>query len=129
MARIPTWAVLVLAALTLLGCTSVTSDLQTAQTLYADARYEQAQLWLVALDREARHMEPGLLSRFYYLRGMTAFRQGQREDALHFLVLAAELDEQPEGQLPPAWQAVLVRTLEEVAPTSSSPHARNLATN
>ena len=107
------------------ACTTARSDLHTAQVLYKDARYEEAQLWLSQLETQLSEMGPTERTRFHYLRGMTAFRLGQREDALHYLVLADELIEDNPQALPAAWKAVLKRTLAEMTPTSASPHARN----
>jgi hypothetical protein len=107
------------------GCTSVSSELRMAQLLYRDARYEDALAWLTDLERERSSMSPADLSRFYYLRGMTGFRLGQREDALHYLVLAEQASEEHPDRLPAAWRPVLTRTLQELTPTSASPHARN----
>lgn len=120
-------AVLVLVGFTLGGaaCTSAASQLQTAQLLYKDARYEQAQAWLGELEADAPGMAPADQARFYYLRGMTAFRLGQREDALHYLVLADELALEDPSRLPSSWAPVLQRTLQEILPTGASPHARN----
>jgi hypothetical protein len=109
----------------LAGCTSVASDLRTAQALYKDARYEEALLWLSELQHATPSMERGELARFYYLRGMTGFRLGQREDALHYLVLAEQLSNEDSERLPQAWRPVMERTLQEITPTSASPHARN----
>jgi hypothetical protein len=109
----------------LLGCTSLATELRTAQVLYADARYEEALLWLSELQAETSSMSPAELARFYYLRGMTGFRLGQREDALHYLVLAEQLSVDDAARLPPSWQSVMQRTLDEIMPSSASPHARN----
>ena len=106
------------------ACTTVSSELRTTQTLYKDARYEEAQLWLAELEMSCADMSPAELARFYYLRGMTAFRLGQPEDALHYLVLAQVLDGDDQSHLPPSWRAVMERTLAQVMPTSASPHAR-----
>jgi hypothetical protein len=106
------------------ACTTVSTELRTTQTLYKDARYEEAQRWLAELEMSSSHMSPAELARFYYLRGMTAFRLGQPEDALHYLVLAQVLDEDDGSRLPPTWRAVMERTLAQVMPTSASPHAR-----
>ena len=106
------------------ACTSVSSELRTTQTLYKDARYEEAQLWLAELEGSSNDMSPAELARFHYLRGMTAFRLGQPEDALHYLVLAQVLDGDEGAHLPPTWRAVMERTLAQVMPTSASPHAR-----
>jgi hypothetical protein len=109
----------------LVACSSVGSELRTAQALYKDARYEEAQRWLGELEADTASMQPAERARFYYLRGMTAFRLGQREDALHYLALANALVQQDPTRLPPTWQPVMERTLAEVVPTSASSHARN----
>jgi tetratricopeptide (TPR) repeat protein len=107
------------------GCTTIGSELRSAHGLYKDARYEEALLWLNELQAETPEMAPPELVRFYYLRGMTAFRLGQREDALHYLVLAEQLSADQPDLLPEAWRPVMQRTLQEITPTSASPHARN----
>lgn len=107
------------------ACTTVRSDLRTAQLLYKDARYEEAALWLSELESQAPDMDDGELARFHYLRGMTAFRLGQREEALHYLVLSDELVSADANALPAAWRSVMERTLQEIMPTGASPHARN----
>jgi hypothetical protein len=112
-------------ALTLVSCTSIATELRTAQSLYKDARYEEALLWLSALHNETSSMQRDELARFYYLRGMTGFRLGQREDALHYLVLAEQLSNEDSARVPQAWRPVMARTLQEITPTSASPHARN----
>jgi len=111
--------------LSLVGCTSAATELRTAQMLYKDARYEEALLWLTDLQTATASMDRDELARFYYLRGMTGFRLGQREDALHFLVLAEQLGHEDSGRLPQAWRPVMERTLQDITPTSASPHARN----
>jgi radical SAM superfamily enzyme with C-terminal helix-hairpin-helix motif len=93
--------------------------------LYKDARYEEAQLWLSELQGQAHEMPKAELSRFYYLRGMTAFRLGQDEDALHYLAVARQLAKESPRDLPEAWQQLMGRTLQELTPTTASPHARN----
>lgn len=110
---------------TLFGCTSISSDLKTAHALYRDARYEQSMLWLSELEGETAAMQRPDLAHFCYLRGMTAFRLGQREDALHYLVLADALSEENERLLPDQWRSVMQRTLQEIMPTGASSHARN----
>jgi len=112
-----------LSAAALCGCTSVSSELRTTALLYKDARYEEAQLWLSQLEDETDSMSDSDLAQFSYLRGMTAFRLGQHEDALHYLVLASVLDDDDESHLPQTWRAVLTRTLQQITPTSASPHA------
>lgn len=109
----------------LASCTTRASDLENAQALYKDAHYERAQEWLEGLEHETPAMDPGQQARFFYLRGMTAFRLGQRDDALHYLSLAAALVQQEPTRLPDAWRPVMHRTLSEITPTDASAHARN----
>lgn len=103
------------------GCTSTGTDLRSAQNLYRDARYEQAAAWLDALEPELQHMSSAERARFYYLRGMSAFRLGQRADALHYLALAQVLFTDAPDDIPPPWRPVLERTLEALGPGGSAP--------
>jgi uncharacterized protein YceK len=107
------------------GCSSVATELRKAELLYKDARYEEAQQWLGELQGQAAEMPKVELSRFYYLRGMTAFRLGQDEDALHYLALANQLSKLSPQHLPEGWRLLMGRTLQELTPTTASPHARN----
>jgi len=120
-----TAAVGLLVLLVSASCATASGDLRTAQLLYKEARYEEALLWLSELDDQVSAMAPAELAHFYYLRGMTAFRLGQREDALHYLALADELCAEDPDSLPVTWQPVMRRTLQEIVPTGASPHARN----
>ena len=120
------WAVFLtacaLAATT--GCSSTAGDLRAAQALYKDARYEACQRYLEALELEVEQMSERDLARFYYMRGMTAFRLGRSDDALHYLALAATLGEEGEQRLPDSWLAILRRTLDQLTPLTATPHAR-----
>jgi hypothetical protein len=107
------------------ACTTAASELRASQALYKDARYEECQHYLEALEVEVEAMNDRDLTRFYYLRGMTAFRLGQADDALHYLALAATLTDEDALRLPEAWLPIMRRTLEQVTPTTASPHARS----
>jgi hypothetical protein len=80
-----------LAALVFLsGCAQLRDDLQRSEAAYDAARYEDAQVWLEALEADVVALDAPRRARFYFLRGMTAERLGQRADALHYLSLARE---------------------------------------
>ena len=121
LARIAAIAGLAVALSSVLGCTSPATDLRSAQDLYRDARYEQAAAWLDALEPELQRMSSAERARFYYLRGMSAFRLGQRADALHYLALAQVLFTDAPDDVPPPWRPVLERTLEALGPGGSAP--------
>ena len=107
------------------SCTTTAKELRATQALYKDARYEECQRYLETLELDVDTMGDDDLTRFYYLRGMTAFRLGQADDALHYLALAATLTDELGGRLPESWQPILRRTLEQLTPTTASPHVRS----
>lgn len=78
------------ASLLPLGCGQLRDDLQRAREAYDIAKYEDAQVWLEAIEPDVAQLDGHQRVRFYYLRGMTAERLGQRADALHYLSLANE---------------------------------------
>ncbi|MEO0322752.1 MAG: hypothetical protein AAF447_07330 [Myxococcota bacterium] len=99
------------------GCVSFRDDLARAEALYVDARYEEAEVWFVALAPELRDAVTVDRLRYNYLRGMTAYRLEARGDALHHLALARELLERiPAGALPRPQAAQLRRVLDELTP-------------
>lgn len=111
-----------LAAIT--ACTTFSDDLLRAERLYDDARYEAALDWLLVLEHDAPGATGPDRLRFSYLRGMTAYRLEQRDEALYYLSLAAELAVRGPGTLEPERRAVLARTLAELTPTDASHRAR-----
>ena len=63
-------------------------------------------------------------SRYYFVRGMSAYRLGHRDDALHYLSVGHQTALQPHGALPAADAEVLERTLAELTPTDANYRAR-----
>lgn len=107
-------------ALSLLGCGQIRDDLSRAQAQYEEAQYEQALVWLRALEADVPAMSAEQQTRFYYLRGMTAHRLGQKSDARHFLSLAREMAGENGGVLGPTWTNAMQRALDELEPSNSS---------
>lgn len=111
--RHPHW--LAIGAITALtACTTLEADLATAHRLYRDAHYEAAERWLVEVEREATTLPTADRARFYYLRGMCAYRLGQREDARHYLVLGSQLLKLDDSQVDMEGQAALGRALQDL---------------
>ena len=109
-----------LAALGLLvaSCAALTDDLQRAEHAYEQAQYEDALVWLDDLEDDAPDMDVDERARFYFLRGMTAYRLVQRNDALHYLALSRQVAGEQGLGLRPEWQTAMERTLNELMPTA-----------
>ena len=71
-----------------LGCAGLSDDLRRARKSYAAAAYEDALTWLDAVERDIPGAERHDQAAWHYLRGMTAYRLGERRDARHYLALA-----------------------------------------
>lgn len=97
------------------ACATATSDLERATAHYEEARYESVQVWLTDLEPELPRMSPTERSTFLYLRGMSAYRLGQLDDAVHYLVLARESAVMEPGSLRASLQSTLERALAAVA--------------
>ena len=107
------------------GCAALRDDLSRAEQSYDQNRYDEALIWLVSLEDDTPDMDPDIRARFYYLRGMTAYRLGHRDDALHFLALTRELaGDENSTALRPEWRESLARILTELTPTDGSFRAR-----
>ncbi len=113
-----------LTLLPLAGCVSATSDLRAAGDLYRDARYEAAWAWLDSLAPEVGALSPADVAIYHYLRGMTAYRLAQYQEALHELALASDAAATQQSALSPTQHSVLDRTLAELSPTDASAYAR-----
>lgn len=119
------WLALSIALLGASGCAALRDDLIRAEQSYDQARYEDALVWLDDLEDDTPDMDVDMRARFYYLRGMTAYRLGHRDDALHYLALARELaGEETSRSLRPEQRQTMTRTLDELTPVDASFHAR-----
>ena len=104
------------------ACGGFSSDLDRAEDAYREARYEDALVWLGDLERRGPMPSDQILrAKYYYLRGMTAYRLGERSDALYFLAVAKELaGTRSESVLGTGGSRTLDRTLGELASSSRS---------
>jgi hypothetical protein len=104
------------ALVALSGCASLRDDLQHAETAFDAARYDESEVWLRDLERHATEMDVDQRSRFYYMRGMTAYRLRHRADALHYLALAREVSGPRNMGLRPEWVTAMTRAIDDLAP-------------
>lgn len=107
------------------GCAQLSDEMFMAETAYEQARYEESDVWLEDLERDVADMGVDMRARFYFLRGMTEYRLGRRNGALHYLALARETaGEEGRGSLREDWVAQMDRTLLELTPNTASFRAR-----
>jgi hypothetical protein len=97
------------------GCGGVGQDLHAVSELYNDARYEEAEAWFAALRVDYVDMSAAQRTKYHYLRGMTAYRLAQPQEALHALALAAQAVRTQPAALSVEQLGVLHRTLDELA--------------
>lgn len=96
------------------GCAQQRDNMRRAEDHYAAARYDAAARWWAELEPEVGGMSLDMRTRYYYLRGMTAFRLQQRFEARHYLAIARELNGDDGAVLGSSWTATLSRTLGEL---------------
>ncbi|MCU0673767.1 MAG: hypothetical protein MUE69_13325 [Myxococcota bacterium] len=111
-------------ALGYVGCAQLREDLQRSEAAYDAARYEDAEVWLAALEPDVAALDAPRRARFYYLRGMTAERLNRRQDALHYLSLANEAAGETGAGLRDEQRRTLQTTLESLVPTTRTHVAR-----
>lgn len=122
MRRVLVVSVLLFASLT--ACAAIRSDLERAERSYEQARYDEAIVWLRDLEGDTPDMTEDVRARFYFLRGMTAMRLQQRDDALYFLALAREVSGEEGTGLREEWRTMLERALTELTPEGPNYTAR-----
>lgn len=121
-------AVILLVILAMLACVgcggSIGDDLRSAQANYDEARYENASVWLDEVATREDSLSSAQRARFYFLRGMTAYRLDQRDEALYFLKLTeAAAGEEQVGLTGPQTEAMR-RALADLTPSTATHHAR-----
>jgi len=100
------------------GCTSWTNEIRQAEIAYDEARPDAALAWLdVVTDDNLGRMDVNDRIRYLYVRGMTEFRLGRRDDALYHLALAREVSGGDGVGLRREQRELMDRTLTELTPT------------
>jgi hypothetical protein len=107
----------------LAGCTTWSNEIRHAELAYDEARPDAALAWLdVVGDDNVGRMELNDRARYLYVRGMTEFRLGRREDALYHLALAREVSGSDGVGLRREQRELMDRTLVELTPTEHMSH-------
>lgn len=90
-----------------MACSGHRDTLARGQSYYEDNQYEQALAVWRALGPYESAFGPVELARYAYLRGMTDYRLGFRDDARHWLAIAKATERRHPGGLDAAWIARL----------------------
>jgi hypothetical protein len=107
------------------GCAALQTEMVFAENAYDEAHYDDALVWLSDIEDDVPDMDDEMRARFYFVRGMTAYRLGKRDDALYYLGVAREVaGEEQSSPLGPSWHQTMTRTLDELTPESATFRAR-----
>lgn len=101
-------------ALAAAGCQTYSDDLTRAQRAFEGSEDERALAIFRILEPDTARLSEAERAHYAYLRGMTDFRMGYKAEARHWLSLAASMEQQLPGSLPPEWANTLTKTLKEM---------------
>lgn len=105
------------------GCATWSTEIRQAELAYDEARPQAALAWLDTVgDDNVGRMDVSDRVRYLYLRGMTEFRLGRRDDALYHLALAREVAGTEGVGLRREQRELMDRTLTELTPTEALSH-------
>lgn len=96
------------------GCTTYRDQLVRSQHSFEQNRHEQTLGLLRALEPDVTKLSTPEQAQYAYLRGITDYRIGHRNDARHWLAIAKTYDETTPGILPTDWKARMIDALDEL---------------
>ena len=97
-----------------LACAGTSDAIARGQRYYEDNQYERALAIWRDLERRDVSFEPSDRVRYAYLRGMTDYRLGYRDDARHWLAIAKANRERAPGSLVSSWNERLDAALADL---------------
>ena len=114
-----------------LGCAGSSDAIARGQRYYEDNQYERALAIWRDLERRDVRLAPDERVRYAYLRGMTDYRLGYREDARHWLAIAKANRGRAPDSLVPSWNERLDAALADLgrgaAPSTSGDVVQTIA--
>lgn len=108
----------------LAGCNTYRDQLARSQKHFEQNNYEPALGLLRNMENDLDRLTPAERTHYAYLRGMSDYRIGYRQDARHWLALARTYDEATPGVLPVDWK---VRAKEAIDEMNSVVYTEGLA--
>jgi hypothetical protein len=109
----------VLALCSALACASYSDALARGQRYYEDNQYDRALALWRDLERRGAEFSAAERARYAYLRGMTDYRLGYRDDARHWLAIARAADSAHPGGLGSVWLERLDSALTDLGRASA----------
>jgi len=106
-------AVFALASL-LAACATYREQLVRTQQAFDANDHDRTMALLRDLEPDLTRLPTSEQAHYAYLRGMTDYRVGHRQDARHWLALAKAFDEASPGTLPADWKHRTNEALEEM---------------
>jgi hypothetical protein len=101
-------------AFSLGACTTYRDQLVRGQNAFEQNEHERTLGLLRALEPDVANLSLPEQARYAYLRGMTDYRIGHRNDARHWLAIARAHDDTSPGLLPADWKTRMMEALDEL---------------
>ena len=98
----------------LMGCATYQDDLAQGQKEFERSEHERALAVFRVLEPDTGRLSPSDRARYAYLRGMTDYRIGYKNDARHWLALASAMEEHTPGALPVDWAKRMTESLKDL---------------
>jgi hypothetical protein len=105
---------LLFALSTTTACNTYRDQLVRSQHVFEQNEHEKTLGLLRALENDVTRLTTPEQAEYAYLRGMTDYRLGHRNDARHWLAIARAYDEGTPGILPADWKARMTEALDEM---------------
>jgi hypothetical protein len=96
------------------ACNTYADDLSRSQRAFEESEHERALAILRALEPDLGRLSLTDRAHYAYLRGMTDFRLGYKAESRHWLSLAASMEQDKPGSLPPDWAKKMADSLKEL---------------
>ena len=106
--------VIALSLIGLASCATYHNELFSAQAAFEKNEHERTLALLRDLEPDVTRLSQPEQAQYAYLRGMTDYRVGYKNDARHWLAIARAFDEQTPGILPNDWKQRTTDTLAEL---------------
>jgi hypothetical protein len=96
------------------ACNTYGDDLSRSQRAFEESEHERALAILRALEPDIGRLSLTERAHYAYLRGMTDFRIGYKAESRHWLSLAAAIEKDTPGSIPPDWGKRMKEALKEL---------------